>query len=168
MNYRILQQNTPAEIYRAALTYGQYLWQQALPARAILAVNRALQAPVEAHDPVLQEHPLPYHALAWMFLHHGDRGFLGNPRISFQHQAHRLRGRQEALRKVRCWAVWHLATQALPELPDDFACPRPLRPDIVAGLQSLGHPGESDLWEKASELCPSTKIPQPLPGENRQ
>ncbi len=161
MSYRCLQLDTPAEIYRAALTYGQYLWQQALPARAILAVNRALQSPVEPHDPVLKEYPLPYQALAWMFLNHSGRGFLGNPRISFQHQAHRLRGRQETLRKVRCWAVWQLAAYCLRDLPDDLSCPQPALSDIVAGLQKVGHPGERELWEKALAFCLSEEIQRP-------
>ncbi len=54
--------------YLIALSYGHYLWLKGYSGHAILAITRALYA------------------------NHPSEDYPGNPRISFQHQATRLRG----------------------------------------------------------------------------
>jgi hypothetical protein len=101
--------------------------------------------------------PLPYAAMAWMMARHGSDDFPGNPRISFQHQACRLRGPRRDLRQARAWAVWALACKARPQLPGDPTCPEPSADEILDGLQRHGHAGEAELWRAAhrGELGPA-------------
>ena len=108
------------QFYLTALQYGHDLWLQGHAGRAILALTRALYADLDAAANILQRWPLPNAALKWIVAqHHGD-DFPGNPRISFQHQATRLRGARQDLRRARAWAVWALIQDARPSLPGDL------------------------------------------------
>ena len=96
-----------------------------MPARAILALTRALYAaPPHSKDAI---YPVPYAALSGICQTHGGQGagFLGNPRISFQHQAQRMRletGRPDDVPARGPRGI--LAAQALPPgLPDDALKP---------------------------------------------
>ncbi|MFU8849308.1 MAG: hypothetical protein ACNA77_11420, partial [Opitutales bacterium] len=86
--------------------------------------------------------------LKWIVANHSSDDFPGNPRISFQHQATRLRGERQELRRSRAWAVWALICQARPHLPGDLANPieEPTPEQISDLLKAYGHPGEPALW----------------------
>ena len=146
MDYRCLRQNRaePHSLLAEALAYGHYLWLRGLPARALLALARGLYCDAPAGGP-----PLPYGPMAWMMRNYDDRSgaFLGNPRLSFQHQALRLRGERRQQRSWRAWGVNALARAALPHLPSDPSIPDP-EPDLVTIAQMLnahGLPGETAL-----------------------
>lgn len=152
MDYRCLKQfetKAGAAYYCEALRYGQYLWERRLSARAVLAITKALHADVSGNDSVLLEWPLPYRALRWIFHEHNGADFLGNPRISFQHQAERLSGKRIEQRRWRCWAVWKLAQIELPGLPDavDGIGQYPDEARIITQLEAYGVPGEAALWQ---------------------
>ncbi|MFP4068822.1 MAG: hypothetical protein ACLFVC_01450 [Opitutales bacterium] len=134
--------------YLKALQYGHYLWLHDKAGRALLALARALYADLPADAPVLAAHPLPYAALHWIVVRHHSDDFPGNPRISFQHQATRLRGPRAELRRARAWALWALVRDARPGLPPDKAqaIREPTLPEIEAALRRHGHPAESALW----------------------
>lgn len=135
-----------AGFYFDALRYGHFLWQQGHAGRALLALTRALYAEVSAANDILRTWPLPYAALFWMLRHHSSDDFPGNPRLSYQHQACRLRGDRADLRAARAWAMWALACAARPQLPSDPTCPDRSLSEITALLDQWGHPGESQLW----------------------
>lgn len=136
-----------ASFYFDALCYGHFLWRQGHAGRALLALTRALYADVEATDDMLRAWPLPYAALFWMLQHHSSDDFPGNPRLSYQHQACRLRGERRELRAARAWAVWALVCAARPHLPGDRTCAELSREEITALLETWCHPGESTLWQ---------------------
>ena len=136
--------------YETALKYGQYLWLNGHSGRAILAITRALYADVPEESPVLMEWPRPYAAIQWMVTHHESNHFPGNPAVSFQHQATRLRGEHRERRSARAWATWALILQARPGLVDD---PRatgshPTIPEIERCLKIHGDNGEARLWRQ--------------------
>ena len=137
--------------YHTALKYGHYLWLQGHAGRSILAITRALYADVHEDAAILEQRPLPYAALQWIVFNHHSDGFPGNPRISFQHQATRLRGERQALRRARAWAVWSLICQARPSLLGDPSqgVEEPELPAIESQLRSLGHVNEVALWQAA-------------------
>lgn len=135
-----------AAFYFDALRYGHALWHRGQAGRALLALTRALYADVAAEDPILQSWPLPYAAMAWMIRHHDSDDFPGNPRLSYQHQATRLRGERRALRSARAWAVWAIVRAIRPQLPGDPTCLELPHKDIQFLLEQNGHPGESELW----------------------
>lgn len=137
-----------AAFYLDALRYGHYLWQHGQAGRAILSISRALYAKIDAQDSCLLRQPLPYAALAWIMRHHHSDDFPGNPRISFQHQAVRLRGERRELRAARAWAVCALAAAARPQLPHDDKCPLLEQPEISDLLERHGHPGEVVQWQE--------------------
>ena len=115
MSHRCLTESrkaNEADFYFAALKYGHYLWLKGHAGRSILAVTRALYANLSGGAPMLDQWPLPYTALRWIVAKHPSDDFPGNPRISFQHQATRLRGERQALRRIRAWAVWALPSCA--------------------------------------------------------
>ncbi|MFP4281980.1 MAG: hypothetical protein ACLFR7_00490 [Opitutales bacterium] len=151
LDYRLLsahEDRRDARFYGDALRYGQHLWLHGHAGRAILAVTRALYADVPPHEPVLQEWPLPYAALRWIVAHHPRDEFPGNPRVSFQHQATRLRGPRQEQRRARAWAVWALIREVRPQLPGDPS-QNLIEPDletIAEGLTRHGHRGEERLW----------------------
>lgn len=146
------EKNTP-EFYFNALQYGHYLWQTGHVGRAILAVTRALYTDISEEDPSLREWPLPYAALKWFVAHHSSDDFPGNPRISFQHQATRLRGPRQKVRRARAWAVWALVREAKPNLPGDLTDPvtEPNYSDISKLLEAHGHTNEAALWRRVIE-----------------
>ena len=154
MSYRDLNRlkDGPApEFYETALRYGHCLWRRGLAGRALLAVSRALYAEVAAAEPVLRRYPLPYAAIGWIVREQPRDAFPGNPRVSFQHQATRLRGERQGVRRARAWAAWAVVRNARPSLPPDAA--QNLRePDtaaIAAGLRAPGIRGEAEVWREA-------------------
>ena len=132
MSYRALQAHgvdRSGDFYLSALRYAHHLWLDGYAGRALLALTRALYADIQVDDPVLLRHPLPYAALRWIVATHGSDDFPGNPRISYQHQALRLRGSRSAIRKARAWAAWAIVRKTRPSLPGDPAITAP-EPDI--------------------------------------
>lgn len=151
MNYRCLTESrktNESNFYVSALKYGHYLWLKGHAGRSILALTRALYANVPEADPVLDRWPLPYAALKWIVASHPSEGFPGNPRISFQHQATRLRGERQALRRARAWAVWALIRKAKPTLCGDEvqAIEEPTIDRIAEQLKNEGHTNEAAIW----------------------
>ncbi|MGJ8651417.1 MAG: hypothetical protein ACSHX4_13735 [Opitutaceae bacterium] len=148
----------PALFYTTALRYGHTLWHKGHAGRAILAITRALYADIREDDLVLAKWPLPYAALAWMIAEHQSDDFPGNPRISFQHQATRLRGERQDLRRARAWAVWAIICKVRPQLPADheqvFTAPEV--EDIESLLQKHGHRNEAKLWKDVLNHVPAT------------
>ena len=144
-----LPKNSP-HFYFKALQYGHYLWQHGHAGRGMLALTRALYADLPPHAPILKHWPLPYAALRWIAAYHSSDNFPGNPRVSFQHQATRLRGKREALRRARAWAVLALIREVRPSLPVDLKNPvvEPPSEQIHELLMIHGNPGEAALWER--------------------
>jgi hypothetical protein len=140
-----------AIFYETALTYAQALGQQGLTARAILAATRGLYCPLRGDEPVLAAYPWPYAAIGWLIAHHPADRFLGNPRISFAHQATRMRGAGLRRRSARAWAVWHVVRHVAPSLPGDPAhsVRPPNQAQIAARLNQWGAPGEVAIWQAA-------------------
>ena len=154
MSYRNLRELRGGNIevfYLTALTYAHYLWLRGCSGRAILAITRALYAKLSAEVEILREWPLPYQAIHWIVANHPSQDYPGNPRISFQHQATRLRGEREALLRTRAWAVWNLICSAKPELPADNtqAIKPPTRSEIEQRIVKHGHPNELQIWQSA-------------------
>jgi hypothetical protein len=126
-NYRILRESgAPGShsFYQSALRYTQYLWIHGLPARAILALCRGLYAAEETS--LKSAATCPYQAYLWMIKFPDPVGFLGNPRISFQHQTIRMPLHSTALKRCRAHALWLLTLSARPDFPAD---PDELEPD---------------------------------------
>lgn len=140
-----------ADFYLSALTYGQYLWQRGLAARALLAVDRALLADVAADDTVHTTWPLPYTALRWIMQKASAEAMVGNPRVHYQHLAGRIQGQRVEQRQARAWAAWHLARQVNPEWPGDakHLIREPSRQDTANALHLHGVPGEVEIWLSA-------------------
>ena len=154
MSYRSLRELRGGNIevfYRTALGYGHYLWLKGFSGRAILAITRALYADLPDEAAVLREWPLPYRALHWIVVNHPNQDFPGNPRISFQHQATRLRGDRAALRRARAWAVWKLICVAKPELLADTKqeIKQITLDEIEMRLAKHGHSNEVQIWKSA-------------------
>lgn len=157
MSYRDLRElgaDRGPDFYRAALTYGQCLWQRGLPAQAILQLDRAWGAELRGDEAVLDEWPSPFRALGWILEHRAVGGFFGNPVRHFQHLATRVRGERREPRSWRAWACLHLAEDILP--PGGF--PRDLEqiaregiavPEVEEVARHLGRwgwPGECEAW----------------------
>lgn len=163
MSYRCLR--TPKVLarvelfYLTTLQYSQHLWQQGHAGRALLALTRALYCDICQDAAILKQWPLPYAALRWIVQSHHSDDFPGNPRLSFQHQASRLRGERKELRRARAWAAWALICQARLSLKGDPAepTPEPTIPQVRKLLVQYGHLNEPELWDQAavSELSPS-------------
>lgn len=154
MDYRSLQafrNERGAGLYLAALQYAQFLWGQGLPARAILALDRALFCDLSGDEPILREWPLPYAALGWILARARGDGFLGNPRVSFQHLAGRVRGERVEIRRWRAWACWAIVRHIRPELPADphHEIREPSLDEIAAQLEQFGLSGEVEIWREA-------------------
>lgn len=152
MSYVCLTELRGAEVaafYFKALQYGHYLWQKKHAGRAILAITRALYADIKDDDSILKEWPLPYAALKWIVRMHSSDDFPGNPRISFQHQATRLRGERRSIRRARAWAVWAIIRSARPSLEADISqdIVEPSYAEIRDQLLNYGLKGEAALWE---------------------
>lgn len=157
MNHRCLtdsRKTSEIDFYFEALKYGHYLWLNSHAGRSILALTRALYANVPENASVLGKWPLPYAALKWIVASHPSDSFPGNPRISFQHQATRLRGERQTLRRARAWAVWALIRKAKPTLQKDYlqAIEEPTIDWIETQLQKEGHTNEVIIWKAALNL----------------
>ena len=139
-----------AELYLLCLEYAQQLWLDDLPARALLAVDRALYCDVPADDPALRAYPLPYAAIGWM-VSQPTAAFTGNPRVHYQHLADRVKGERAELKKWRAWAAWAVVRHVRPDLPSDplHIVQEPSLGDIAEGLRTCGHAGEAQLWRSA-------------------
>lgn len=137
--------------YQTCLEYGQTLWRQNLPARAILCLDRAWGADLDGSEAVLQIWPLPYQALVHILQKAPKEAFLGNPRVHFQHYADRLGQPRLEQRKWRSWACWALSRKTRPELPGDpkHDVEEPTLEEIAAKLTQHGHLDEPQLWQNA-------------------
>ena len=136
--------------YLTALTYGHYLWQRGLAARATLCLDRALGADLRGDEPVLRDHPLPYAAMRWFLARTPPEIFIGNPRVHFQHLADRMNEPRRDQRRWRAWACWAIARRARPEWPGDtrHRVTEPTEAEIGARLAAHGLPGEAELWRR--------------------
>ncbi len=145
--------------YETALCYAQSLWRSGFPAKAMLICNRAMLADVKCGDAILKRWPLPYRALAWLFVNRpaDPAQFFGNPRYHYQHLASRMRGHGSELGVARFWACWYLAKEVLPdkEFPADAkqirndALIEPIFGSIDAQLRALSHADDADAWHQA-------------------
>ena len=138
------------ELYRLCLEYGQQLWLDDLPARALLAVDRALYCDVPGDADVLTEYPIPYRAIGWMVKQPADT-FTGNARVHYQHLADRVRGERAELKKWRAWAAWTVTRHVRPELEGDpkHIVTEPTYAEIEAGLRACGRGDEVAEWRRA-------------------
>jgi hypothetical protein len=145
-----LRANQGAELYRLCLEYGQQLWLDDLPARALLAVDRALYCDVPEGDVALTEYAMPYRAIGWMVRQPSDQ-FTGNARVHYQHLADRVRGERAALKKWRAWAAWAVTRHVRPDLAGDpkHAVTEPTHTEIEAGLRAYGLVSEIAEWRQA-------------------
>lgn len=145
-----LREDQGAELYLLCLKYGQQLWLEQLPARALLAVDRALYCDVPADAECLKLNPLPYSAIGWLVAQPTSE-FTGNARVHYQHLADRVKGERSAQKKWRAWAAWAVVRQVRPDLPADpkHAVIEPSLIEIKAGLESHGIAGEVDTWQRA-------------------
>lgn len=149
MSYRDIRSGISQERFAASLTYANYLWSIALPARAILALCRAIYLDPQKLDRSTRQ---PYQAYVWILLNYRGQGFLGNPRVSFIHQATRI-PESQILKRQRAWALWHLTRECMPDLPPDpdvDECP-PSRDDLAGFLNENGMSGEGVDWLAAME-----------------
>lgn len=144
-----------AEFYLTSLQYGRELWRRKLAARAILCLDRAMGADLAPSDPVLEQWPLPYAAMAWFLGNLPPGVFTGNPRVHFQHYAGRMNEPRREQRRARAWACWHLSRIILPHLPGDpkHVVNEPSPEETGAALDCHGHPGERQLWESVASRC---------------
>lgn len=147
--------------YLTALTYGQFLWQRGLVARAMLKLNRGFGADLTGNEPVLREWPLPYAAMAWFLRHAPEDVFIGNPRVHFQHLADRMNEPRRDQRCWRAWACWWLSRIVRPEFPGDptHLVREPTPAEILAALERHGHPGEAEIWRKVVEASAARPTP---------
>lgn len=151
-----------ADFYFACLEYGHALWLKGYAARSLLCLDRALGADLRGDEVVLQAHPLPYAAMAWLIAHTPHGVFLGNPRVHFQHYADRMNAPRREQRRWRAWACWALARAVRPELPADpkHNVVEPTLEAIRCALEQHGLPGEPTLWmtelARAGEVAPGT------------
>lgn len=144
--------------YLTALRYAQHLWATATPARALLAVDRALYAELDGSEPELTRHPLPYAAVAWMVAHAPGRdAFAGNARVHYQHLADRVRGARAEQKRWRAWAAWALTRRVRPDLPADpkHAVREPSLYEIATGLRRHGLPDEATHWLRVLAAPPA-------------
>jgi hypothetical protein len=135
--------------YLNCLTYAQQLWQRDLPARSLLAVDRALFSSIPANATALVNYPLPYRVIAWM-VQQPSPHFTGNARVHYQHLADRVRGPRAAIISSRAWAAWALVCQANPSLTRDerHQVREPQTEEIFHALNTHGHPLEAQQWQK--------------------
>ncbi len=145
-----LRDNQGAELYQLCLEYGQQLWLEQLPARALLAVDRALYCDVPADALCLKLNPLPYAAIGWLVAQPTTE-FTGNALVHYQHLADRVKGERAAQKKWRAWAAWAIVRQVRPDLPSDpkHEVTEPSLNEIKSGLETHGIAGEVDAWQQA-------------------
>jgi len=135
--------------YLTALTYGHFLWQRGLAARAVLCLDRALGADLRGNEPELSAWPLPYDALAWFLRHTPAETFIGNPRVHFQHLADRMNEPRREQRRWRAWAGWGLTRVVCPGLAGDpkHQVVEPTFAEIGENLTRHGIAQETALWQ---------------------
>lgn len=145
-----LREDQGPELYRLCLEYGQQLWLDDLPARALLAVDRALYCDVPGDAEALTEYPMPYRAIGWM-VKQPSENFAGNARVHYQHLADRVRGERAELKKWRAWAAWAVTRHVRPDLAGDplHIVTEPTHAVIEAGLGTYGVDGEIADWRRA-------------------
>jgi len=145
-----LRDDQGEELYLLCLEYGQQLWLENLPARALLAVDRALYCDVSADAECLKHYPLPYAAIGWLVSQPTEQ-FTGNARVHYQHLADRVKGDRAAQKKWRAWAAWAITRRARPDLvaDADHVVTEPTPNEIRQALQLHGIKGEVETWEKA-------------------
>ena len=145
-----LRDDQGPELYRLCLEYGQQLWLDDLPARALLAVDRALYCDVSGDADVLIEYPMPYRTIGWMVKQPCET-FAGNARVHYQHLADRVRGERAELKKWRAWAAWAVTRHARPDLEGDpkHIVTEPTQTEIETGLQACGAGSEIIEWRRA-------------------
>jgi hypothetical protein len=157
MSYRDLQTRQTAgdqaaeKLFISACTYANYLWISGKPARAILALCRAIYLnPEELPDNLRQ----PYDAYVWFLNNHDGLGFLGNPRVSFCHQAVRMPA-GHVLKRHHAWAMWYLSITANPALsPDPEIDEQPPAQDLLYSLlNEKGLANEGTLWMEAMKAA---------------
>lgn len=152
-------ENRGADFYLDALRYAQAQWIAGKPAQAVLQLDKAWMADLEADDPVLAANPSPYAALAWIIRRAADGGcgFLGDPVRHFQHLASRMSGPRGTVRSWRAWCCMHLAERVAPSgvfRRDGRQLAReglwiPSMNAALAGLALHGWAGEADIAERA-------------------
>lgn len=150
MTWRDLRSHADSsEFHTAACRYANFLWMQSTPARAILALCRAIYTVPQEDFPQPTFALKTYSAYAW-FLRQSrvHPGFLGNPRISFAHQATRMKCRNAEINRFRAWALWHLTRAHFPSLPPDPKCTEraPCPSEIAGILGQTGYRGESSAF----------------------
>ncbi len=153
-----LRDNSAGELYLTCLAYAQQLWLDDLPARSLLAVDRALYCDVAMGSEALVGYPLPYATIGWM-VSQPSNSFTGNVRVHYQHLADRVRGERAPLKKWRAWAAWAIVRKACPALPGDprHTVVEPTHATITEGLNTYGLPGETLLWQAALSSQPLQK-----------
>jgi hypothetical protein len=142
--------SSPRQYYYNALKYGNFLWSKGYAGRAILAVARALYTRLPEHDSIYSDWPLPYPAIHWIVANHGSDEFPGNPRISFAHQATRMKPSHGMTKRARAWAAWAVVCHARPSLPGDSTDPNTElnHLEIEELLLTHGHSGEAEQWKR--------------------
>lgn len=138
------------ELYLTCLEYGQQLWLDGLPARSLLAVDRALYCDVSPADEAVLAYPLPYRAIGWLVAQPAE-GFTGNARVHYQHLADRVRGERAEQKRWRAWAAWAIVRKARPDLSGDpkHAVTEPTLTEITHALGAHGITGEAETWREA-------------------
>ncbi len=145
-----LRDDQGGELYLLCLEYGQQLWLEELPARALLSVDRALYCDVQANNDALKAYPMPYRTIGWMVKQPTD-AFTGNSRVHYQHLADRVRGERAYLKRWRAWAAWAVVRYARPDLVADsqHTVSEPAQLEIEAGLGAHGVSCEIAEWHQA-------------------
>jgi hypothetical protein len=143
-----LRDDSGEKLYLLCLEYGQQLWLENLPARALLAVDRALYCEVSANSECLKSYPIPYAAIGWLISQPTDQ-FTGNARVHYQHLADRVRGDRAEQKKWRAWATWAIVRLVRPELPADpkHHVKEPSHAEIHQALEQHGITGEATVWQ---------------------
>jgi hypothetical protein len=151
--------NAAVALFAAATAYAQDLWLRGLPARAILALCRALYIDPARLTP---RHVAPYDAFAWMLAQPCGHGFLGNPRASFSRQATRI-APERRLQRQRAWALWHITVAARPDLPADPAVDEsaPAPEQLRDYLNTAGLKAEGDAFTAALAGCRAARSRAP-------
>lgn len=144
-----------ANLYVAALEYGNFLWQRGFAARAILCLDRAFGADLSGSESFLQEWPLPYAAMASVLASTPAGVFIGNPRVHFQHYADRMNEPRREQRRWRAWGCWEISRVVLPQLRADpkHVVTEPTREQVGVKLAEFGHTGEVELWSRSLEYA---------------
>lgn len=145
-----LRDDQREKLYQLCLEYGHQLWLENLPARALLAVDRALYCDVSADSEILKQYPIPYATIGWLVSQPTEE-FTGNARVHYQHLADRVKGERAEQKKWRAWAAWAVVRLVRPDLPADpkHDVIEPSTNQIREALEQHGIAGEATVWQKA-------------------